>query len=318
MNEDYLWDKSGEADPEIQRLEKLLAPLGNQLGRMPAWPAPRRNWIPILVGIAASVLIVLSAGWTIHLRTRPSWQVYAVDGTRATNRLANGQSLSTDANSRLRLDRGDVGEVVVEPNTRLSVMAIQPGEQRLSLEQGTIRATIWAPPGLFFVNTPSSQTVDLGCQYTLHVDPDGAGLVRVSVGWVAFEDHGRESFIPETAACVTRPGKGPGIPYYEDAAPEFIAAVNRFDVSANPVDAIKIAKDARARDAISLWHLLRRVDPSDREVVYNRMAQLIAIPPGVTRDGVVAGDPKMVDSLWDALDLGDTSWWRMWKNRMSK
>src|SRR5205085_6486968 len=27
MNEDYLWDKSGEPDPEIQQLEEILKPL---------------------------------------------------------------------------------------------------------------------------------------------------------------------------------------------------------------------------------------------------------------------------------------------------
>ncbi|HEV2687609.1 MAG TPA: hypothetical protein VGV35_03615, partial [Bryobacteraceae bacterium] len=315
MNEDYLWDKSGEADPEVQRLENLLAPLGHKPGRMPAWPAARRNWVPIAVGIAAAVLITFGAVWMMHLRTRPAWQVATVDGTSTTKRLAGGQSLTTDAHSRLRLDRGDVGEVVVEPNTRLSVVAIKPEEQRLALDRGTIRATIWAPPGRFFVNTPSSQTVDLGCQYTLHVDADGAGLVQVSVGWVAFEDAGRESFIPATAACVTRPGKGPGIPYYEDASAALIDAVRRFDVNADGADATVILNEARARDAISLWHLLRRVAAGDRGQVYDRMAQLIAVPASVTRDGIVAGDSKMIDALWDTLDLGNTSWWRMWKSR---
>ena len=315
MNEDYLWDKSGEADPEVQRLENLLAPLGHKPSRMPAWPAPGRNWIPIAVGIAAAVLVVAGAVWMVHERTRPAWNVVAVDGTPATNRLAHGQSLTTDAHSRLRLDRGDVGEVVVEPNTRVSVVAIRPEEQRLALDRGTIRATIWAPPGRFFVNTPSSQTVDLGCQYTLHVDADGVGLVQVSVGWVAFEDHGRESFIPAAAACVTRPGKGPGIPYYEDASKALVDAVHRFDADGDQEAAAVILTEARTRDALSLWHLLRRVRPEDRGRVYDRMAQLIAIPAAVTRDGIVAGDAKMIDALWDTLDLGNTNWWRMWKSR---
>ena len=30
MNDDYLWDKSGEPDPEIQELEEILAPLRYQ------------------------------------------------------------------------------------------------------------------------------------------------------------------------------------------------------------------------------------------------------------------------------------------------
>jgi hypothetical protein len=58
MNEDYLWDKSGEPDPQIQELEEILAPLRYQ-PRPLALPQ-RRNYVPL--AIAATVLIALMAG----------------------------------------------------------------------------------------------------------------------------------------------------------------------------------------------------------------------------------------------------------------
>ena len=57
----------------------------------------------------------------------------------------------------------------------------------MSLSKGAIHARIWAPPKQFFVNTPSATAVDLGCEYTLQVDEDGGGLIRVTLGWVSFE-----------------------------------------------------------------------------------------------------------------------------------
>jgi hypothetical protein len=314
MNEDYLWDKSGEPDPEIQRLENLLAPLRHKLDKTPVLSFPKRPRIPYLLAIAASLLVLCGAGWVAWQRTRPAWQVATVSGTPSLKRLAKGESISTDWKSQARLNLNDVGEVEVEPNTRLSVLAIRPDEQRLALERGAIHALIWAPPGRFIVNTPSAQTVDLGCQYTLKVDADGVGLVEVSVGWVAFENDGHESFIPAGAACVTRPGKGPGVPYYQDASGELIDALQRFNASADQPSIAVILAQARRRDAISLWHLLRRVQPEDRGRVYDRLAQSIAVPAGVTREGVLAANPQMIDSLWNTLDLGDTSWWRMWKS----
>lgn len=254
----------------------------------------------------------------LRQRSGPAWQVAVVQGTPSVTRLAKGESLSTDAHSRARLDLDDVGEVQVEPNTRLSVLAIKPDEHRLSLQRGIIHALIWAPPGRFFVNTPSAETVDLGCAYTLQVDEEGAGLVRVSAGWVAFEDHGRESFIPAAAACITRPGKGPGIPYYEDSSKALQDAVHRFDDDSSEAAIPMILSEARARDGITLWHLLRRVPAADRGRVYDRLAEFIKTPEVVTREGVQAGDAKMIDKLWDTLDLGNTSWWRMWKSRMVK
>jgi hypothetical protein len=73
MNDDYLWDKTGQPDPEIQQLEEILGTLRYQ-------PKPltlpddlrvpqRRNYFP-LMAIAASLLLALLAG-AIWLRMRP-------------------------------------------------------------------------------------------------------------------------------------------------------------------------------------------------------------------------------------------------------
>ena len=59
MNEDYLWDKSGAPDPEIQQLEEILGTLRYQ--PQPLRVAPRRNYLALLA-IAATLLIALLAG----------------------------------------------------------------------------------------------------------------------------------------------------------------------------------------------------------------------------------------------------------------
>lgn len=65
MNDDYLWDKSGKPDPQIQELEEILAPLRYQ-------PKPKRNYFPLLA-IAAMVLIaLLASGMWLRLRTEAS------------------------------------------------------------------------------------------------------------------------------------------------------------------------------------------------------------------------------------------------------
>jgi negative regulator of sigma E activity len=68
MNEDYLWDKSGEPDPQIQELEEILAPLRYQPKPLAMPVVRRRNYVPL--AIAATVLIALLAGgvW-LRLRT---------------------------------------------------------------------------------------------------------------------------------------------------------------------------------------------------------------------------------------------------------
>jgi hypothetical protein len=307
---DYLWDKSGEPDAEIERLETLLAPLAHKPGIAPRMQTRRPVYIAL--AIAASVLVVASAVWMVRQRSRPAW---TVAGMPSVTRLAKGDTLQTNATTHASLGMESVGEVDIEPNSRVDVLSVRPDEQRLSLRRGKLEARIWAPPGRFFVNTPSAVTVDLGCAYSLEVRPDGTGLVKVSVGWVAFESDGRESFIPATAACVTRPGKGPGTPWYEDSTEAFQLGLERFDAQGDVGALDGILSAARARDAITLWHLLRRVPVDRRGQVYDRLAQFITMPQDVTREGVLAGDSKMIDALWDTLDLGNTAWWRLWKSK---
>ena len=63
--------------------------------------------------------------------------------------------------------------------------------------------------------------------------------------------------------------------------------------------------DFAVRDGLSLWHVLPHLDSQARGRAYDRLAQLFPPPPEVTREGIVALDPKMlgtwkqvVSQLW--------------------
>ena len=322
MNEDYLWDKSGEPDSEIARLENLLAPLAcpaTVTARVPGnyWKATRW-WL----AAAAALTAVASCAWWLRTPApQAAWRIAAAYGSPRTNgrylqargTIYSGQLLETDAVSRITLQSESVGEVELGPESRLRVESAAAGNRRLALQQGTIHATIWAPPERFVVDTPSAKAIDLGCAYTLHVDPSGDGLLTVEIGWVAFQFHGIESFIPAGAACSTRRMSGPGLPYFLDASDGFRAAVREFDSGERGNEIGAILAGARPQDALTLWHLLERLPPSQRGRVYDRFAALVRLPATVTKERVVGGDREALDAAWDALDLGDTDWWRHWR-----
>ena len=68
MKDDYLWDKTGQPDPEIQKLEEILATLRYQPKPLGLPVSRRRSYFPLLA-IAASLLLALLAGG-IWLRVR--------------------------------------------------------------------------------------------------------------------------------------------------------------------------------------------------------------------------------------------------------
>jgi hypothetical protein len=280
---------------------------------------------------AASLVLVAAAAWFAQAARPSGWTVQSLAGAPTVAgaridrpaRLPIGETMITDGTSRARVDVGTIGIVDVEPNSRVRLLASRRGEHRLALDRGQIRALIWAPPRLFFVNTPSSTAIDLGCAYTLKVDDRGWGHLVVESGWVAFQHGDRESFIPQNAMCATRPGVGPGTPSYTDAPSGMADALTILDFAPTQDVRRAAALDtvltlARQKDALTLWHLLSRVTPPEREKVYDRLASLVPPPGAVTRAAVARGDRQALDAWWNALGLDTAEWWRIWKQKWSK
>jgi len=107
--------------------------------------------------------VALVGGWLALRPSAAAWSVATLSGaptvgTRplgARGALRVGDELVTDGTSRARVGVGTIGEVDVEPNTRLRLLATQANDQRLALDRGTISAQVDAPPRIFFVETPA-------------------------------------------------------------------------------------------------------------------------------------------------------------------
>ena len=76
--------------------------------------------------------------------------------------------------------------------------------------------------------------------------------------------------------------------------------------------------DARKDDALTLWHLLSRVNDAERPGVYDRLASLAPPPAGVTREGILRLDRAMLDAWWNSLGFGDVYLWRTYERDWSK
>ncbi len=306
-----------EAPDSLWRgIEIALDPNGQ-----PAIASRRPRVVPFLMqprfALAALVLVGLVIGFAaLWLRQSPrsvtaGWDVARLDGAprigsalvNEKGRLGVGQWLETDTNSRAQIRVSDIGQVEIDPNTRVRLVETKPTEHRLELAEGRLSARISAPPKLFFVDTPSGVAEDLGCAYTLEVDKAGNSLLRVTTGWVSLQLKDRESAVPAGAACATRPGIGPGTPYFENASETFRSALSKVDFDRDSAQVKIVLANARVRDTLTLWNLLPRVSGSDRELVYERLAKLVPPPSGVTREGVLKLDQQMLDAWKEELEL---------------
>lgn len=341
---DYLWDKSGEADPEVERLEKLLGrfahdeslreetALGNVQDEATVAPAPHSRWGAQdwrwLAAAAVVTLALITAGTLFALRFRwragAAWEIASVTGAPTINgrvidssmRLDVGEELRTDSRSRATVRIARIGVLDVAPGSRVRLIVTERNRHRIQLDSGSVSARVWAPPFVFAVRTPAGQANDIGCAFNLRYD-DGGGVLRVTSGWVDFDGRTRSALVP--AGAISELREEPGTPFYPDAAPAFIAALRQFDAAREPGALHQVLTHARRRDAMTLLHLLDHSSayPQSREALFDRLRVIAPPPPTVTREMVLRGDHAALDRWRTALGLGGVKkWWLHWRDAL--
>lgn len=339
FDERYLWEREGPADPRVAALERALAPLRFAAREVDprAWetrrPAGPRRVRRALGGVALAAALSLAAigllyQWRFRWPEGAAWTVATsagaprIDGARVGGRarLGAGSVLETSGGDAVRIAVARIGRLDVEPGSRLRLVATGGGRHRLALEHGAIAARLWAPPHSFGVTTAASAVYDLGCAFRLAVDDAGAGTLAVTSGWVEIEEGRRETLVP-AGATARLYRDGPGSPTYATASPDFLRAVAAVDEpllvrGVPPPEALaRLLTLARPADALTVFHLLTRVPRSQQPAVFERLATLLPPPAGVTRAGVLAGDPVEIDRWWRALGLAPVKrWWVHWRD----
>ncbi len=283
-------------------------------------PLPKAGvaWRAGLVAAAVLLVVVGVREWRSRgAATSSGWEVTRIDGAPVvgsrnvdgTATLREGEWLETDATSRARVDVANIGHVTVGPASAVRLKGSSDKEHRIELARGEVSAFIWAPPRLFFVDTPSGVAEDLGCQYHLAVDSIGNGSLEVTLGFVSFDRDGREVIVPAGARCELRANVGPGTPHETEASVELLEALERIDsegASPDAVDAVLAASNKH--DAVTLWHLIARVDANDRARVVDRLSAYFPLPEKTTRDGVIALDQRMLERWWVELYPSWSQW----------
>ncbi len=341
MNErddDYLWSRTGR-DPEIERLERLLAPCAHTAPRRrshappPATGRRRRRWRIVLA--AAAVLAVCAIGLQAWYRQRllwpedRPWQIAAMrDATvvggreRSDARLAPGEELRTGREGLVRLRIARIGQLALGPDSRLRLQTTRTGRHRVQLLQGRLWARVWAPPRQFGVAMPGAEVLDLGCEFILDSDAHGNGTLTVRSGWVQLDTGRGEVLVPMHATVALRANAPPGTPRDLGASDAFVAALRAIDarggdLAPDDADIRSLAAAARPQDAISLLSLLQRHPELARGPLYDRLRELLPEAPAVSRDAIRERGGHALSPWWDALPYPRVKqWWLQWPDAL--
>ncbi|MFI5176978.1 MAG: hypothetical protein ACHQO8_00350 [Vicinamibacterales bacterium] len=330
----YLWDRSDPVDPIVADLERRLAPLAfDPAARRLVTARPRRRLRVIALAGAIAASIVVAAGfWYYHWRlTWPANHAWTMVVTEASpsspaqsGQLGVGEPLALPAPASAHIDVARLGTIDATPGTELTVSATESQHHRVQMTKGSVDVRLWAPPFTVAFRTPAGDVVDLGCRFTLTVDPQGIAFLTVRTGWVQLTNAFGESLVPAGASSLMQADRRPFVPVYDDAAPEFLDAVRAFERAAGDpaqplLQGVALGKFVRPRDVLTLLMLATRQDGSARADLVAAAASLVPPPAGVT---VAAASRSDNDALWkwvNSLALPPVKdWWRNWRDALPR
>jgi hypothetical protein len=265
-DDDYLWDKKGAPSRSTQALEDVLREARFSESKTRGPPARRRRW-PVL---ATAFAVAAAAAMVLTISSRDAIRVEFASGE--TRRLAVDEWIENKNPATLELAR-KIGVVTLRPDSKVRVRRVDRDQQRLELARGSLRAVVLAPPRLFIVDTPSAAAIDLGCEYTLDVQHDGATRLHVMSGKVELEGGGKTATVYARMWTQTRGGQAPQVAIDDRASIAFVSAVQRLDHEPGVLSLL--LSQAERSDAVTLFQLSQRATGPARAALEARLEELV-------------------------------------------
>lgn len=326
---DYLWDPSAPADPDVAALEARVSPLAFDAARTPLdltrLPATARIARPMwrrpvpALALAASLLIAAGFGLYQWRWMWPDGRAWTVRATSFDTRLHVGQPISIPAGDQATANIARIGTMRIRGGTAIELRSTRGTRHRLRMTEGEVHVRVWAPPTSVVIETPQGEVIDMGCEFVLSVN-GGVTTAHVRSGWVQFENGIDEVLIPAGASTEMSSTRAPGVPVFDDAAPEFRRSVRALE-SGDPSALGRLIPLARARDVYTLLQLADRLVYRDRaatELILRRAAELSPPPDGVTIASILRGYRENIWKWSRSLPLPPpkSNWWRNWRDAL--
>lgn len=329
---DPLWNPNAPADDDLDQIQRTLAPYGARarglsMPRLPAQRRIRRQALPWALAATVAILL-LGAGYQYRLGWAPgsTWTVVRHEGpgSEEKSQWQLGRTLETTSNETATIAVARIGSIALSPDSTLRLVETEKGKHRVALEQGHMRARIWAPPGYFGVQTDVGEVVDLGCDFDVWKHHDGSGRVFVRSGWVSYRVGTQDVLVPKGYA-LNFANEIAQTPLRPNAPAALVAAVRALETAALTEDIRSLSLDlaaqraadaSRDEDAFTLLSLLTRWPALARTALYPRLSTALGADGGnvAHRQAWELGDHHAIDIWWQKLPRQPKQWWSQWRD----
>ncbi len=222
--------------------------------------------------------------------------------------LKPGDWLNSAENSKSRIKLGVLGEIEIEPSTKIKLLQVNASGNYFYLQSGGIKASIWGAPKHLLIDSPTGEIIDFGSTFNYKVNSDKNSILKVESGWAAIHFNSQFVIVPAGNECETN--NEIGIPFSINRSKEFKQKLKDFE-NHEVVSMSELIKYAGKVDLISLWYLLMSSSKNERQEIFNKIKQLDPKAGNVLVGNIIKLDENEMNQLWETLGLGGKNYWKI-------
>lgn len=323
---EYLWERTGEADPEIAALETLLAParLRAPVPRIEEGPSPATARRFALFAAAACIALVVTMIAVLAPRRPASvavgeWTVVMKDATlsdaeRVTLKVAISErrlTIGETGSAELRAAGGE-SVVVCAPGAVIDLVETPEGATRVRLVSGELytQRTAARAPYELEVNGVRLVVRD-GAQCMVRIGGDGGATVETKDGSVDIGWDARGGRLGAVTVCRIGGEGEVSTPRSAGATAGVRDALDGFDALRSVVmrderpreEALEaVLRGAGSGDGVMLWNLAVSLPMHDRPRVWARIEEVYpGVATAILSGKVDAEGEAFREELWKAI-----------------
>lgn len=243
-----------------------------------------RNWY--WLASAAVILLIVSVSLMntsrkggFSVEEMSNWKLVSLKGGAFINGVKSdkvnvGDWIQTDSVSSVVLKIANVGDVSIEPNTKVRFIQSDNDVSKIEVMYGTVN-TSTSQADKFILQSSNMKVQDKGGSYSFKVDDKGNGVIYVNNGIANVVSDNKSAVVTDGKFCYYKPEYGVGTPFRKDSKPEFQNALYQYNFNNGGVNSVYYAMaNAMPEDYASLINLIPRVDDKTKYLVLNKLGKL--------------------------------------------
>jgi hypothetical protein len=230
---------------------------------------------PIIIAVLVKVILYIYSDTT-------QWKIVTNSGALQINykiitgntNINIGDKVQTDDITKVTLELPDVGTIVVLENTAIERLN---DSYSAKLVSGKIIINTNGAKEFLSINTSQAMIneFNLGSEYILESDGNGYSRIELIDGWLQVIFREFEITFPHDYILKIFRSAGVGLPFHKSSTFEFITLLENYMFGRKSnVTLDMIIKSSSENDGITLWNLLRIVEPDQRQLVYDKLYEL--------------------------------------------